>query len=83
MSDDTDVVWISSSHVLQRFDQPLLQYISQYINVDLWEYHYHKDQGSFIDEAVDLMYEFLAHLFSSYTFSRSWCGWCDRLKYYH
>ncbi|MEH2460958.1 hypothetical protein [Nostoc sp.] len=61
MSDDTDVVWISSSHVLQRFDQPLLQYISQYMNVDLWEYHYHKDQGSSIDEAVDLMYEFLAH----------------------
>ncbi|MEH2279436.1 MAG: alpha/beta fold hydrolase [Nostoc sp.] len=61
MSDDIDVVWISSSHVLQRFDQPLLQYISQYMNVDQWEYHHHKDEGSSIDEAVDLMYEFLAH----------------------
>ncbi|MHC5761746.1 alpha/beta fold hydrolase [Nostoc sp.] len=60
MSDDTDVVWISSSHVLQRFDLPLLQYISQYMNVAQWEYHHHKDEGSSIDEAVDLMYEFLA-----------------------
>ncbi|MBN3946197.1 MAG: alpha/beta hydrolase [Nostoc sp. NMS7] len=59
MSDDTDVVWISSSHVLQRFDRPLLQYISQSMNVDQWEYLHDKDEGSSIDEAVDLIYEFL------------------------
>lgn len=56
MSDNTDVVWISFIHVLQHFDQPLLQYISQYMNVDQWEYHHYKDESSFIDEAVDLMY---------------------------
>lgn len=60
MSDNTDVVWISSSHVLQRFARPLLQYISQYMNVNQWEYHHNKDEGSSIDEAVDLMDEFLA-----------------------
>ncbi len=60
MSNDTDVVWISSSHVLQRFDRPLLQYISQYMNVDQWEYHHDKDEGSSIDEAVNLLDEFLS-----------------------
>lgn len=60
MSDNTDVVWISSSHVLQRFDRPLLQYISKYMNVNQWEYHHNKDEGSSIDEAVDLMHKFLA-----------------------
>ncbi|MDZ7960283.1 MAG: alpha/beta fold hydrolase [Aulosira sp. DedQUE10] len=60
MSDALDVLWISSSPVLQRFDQPLLQYISKYLNVAQWEYRHHKDEGSSIDEAVDLVDEFLA-----------------------
>ncbi|MGH1395202.1 MAG: alpha/beta fold hydrolase [Trichormus sp.] len=60
MSDDLDVVWISSSHVLQRFDKPLLQYISQYVNVAQWEYRSSKDEGSSIDEAVTLLHEFLS-----------------------
>lgn len=74
MSNDTDVVWISSSHVLQRFDRPLLQYISQSMNVDQWEYHHDKDEISFIDEAVNLLDEYFVTIFSSSTFSRSWCG---------
>ncbi|WP_442947782.1 hypothetical protein [Nostoc sp.] len=49
MSDNTDVVWISSSNVLQRFDRPLLQYISKYMNVNQWKYHHNKDEGSSID----------------------------------
>ncbi|MBU7581400.1 MAG: alpha/beta hydrolase [Nostoc sp. TH1S01] len=60
MSDDFDVVWISSSPVLQRFDKPLLQYISQYVNVAQWEYRAVKDEGVSIDEAVDLLDEFLS-----------------------
>ncbi|MBW4597684.1 MAG: alpha/beta hydrolase [Brasilonema angustatum HA4187-MV1] len=64
MSNNIDVVWISYSHVLQRFDQPLLEYLSQYVNVDQWEYHHHLDEGSSIDEAVDLLDEFLSQ--SSY-----------------
>ncbi|MEH1768443.1 MAG: alpha/beta hydrolase [Nostoc sp.] len=59
MSDDIDVLWINSSHVLQRFDRPLLRYISQYVNVAQWEYCHYKDEGSSIDEAVDLVDEFL------------------------
>jgi pimeloyl-ACP methyl ester carboxylesterase len=60
MSDAFDVLWISSSPALQRFDKPLLQYISKYLNVAQWEYRSHKDEGSSIDEAVGLVAEFLA-----------------------
>ncbi|WP_375513708.1 hypothetical protein [uncultured Nostoc sp.] len=60
MSNDIDVVWIISSHVLQPFDWPLLQYISQYMKVDQWEYHHYKDEGSCINEAVNLLDEFLS-----------------------
>lgn len=60
MSDAMDVVWTSSSPVLQRFDQPLLKYLSQYVNVAQWEYRYGRDEGGAIDEAVDLLDEFLA-----------------------
>ncbi len=60
MSDAFDILWISSSPALQRFDKPLLQYISQYMNVAQWEYRHHKDEGSSIDEAVDLLDEFLS-----------------------
>lgn len=59
MSDACDVLWISSSPVLQRFDQPLLQYLSKYMNVAQWEYLHGKDEGSSIDEAVDFVDEFL------------------------
>ncbi len=60
MSDEIDVVWISSSPVLQRFDQPLLQYIAKYVNVAQWEYRYGKDEAGSIDEAVTLLDEFLS-----------------------
>ncbi|UKP00186.1 alpha/beta fold hydrolase [Nostoc sp. UHCC 0870] len=60
MSDDIDVLWISSSSVLQRFDKPLLQYISQYVNVAQWEYRHGKDEGGSIDEAVGLLEEYLS-----------------------
>ncbi|WP_427161798.1 alpha/beta fold hydrolase [Aliinostoc sp. HNIBRCY26] len=61
MSDDLDVIWVSSSPVLQRFDKPLLQYLSQYMNVAQWEYRHGKDEAGSVDEAVDLLAEFLSH----------------------
>jgi pimeloyl-ACP methyl ester carboxylesterase len=59
MSDMVDVLWLSSSPALARFDQPLLKYLSKYMKVAQWEYHHEKDEGSYIDEAVNLVYEFL------------------------
>ncbi|MTJ54771.1 alpha/beta hydrolase [Anabaena sp. UHCC 0253] len=59
MSDIFDVVWLTSSPALARFDQPLLKYLSKYMKIAQWEYHQDKDEGSSLDEAVDLLNEFL------------------------
>jgi hypothetical protein len=55
MSDIFDFVWLSSSAALVKFDQPLLKYLSKYMKVAQWEYHSEKDEGSYIDEVVDLL----------------------------
>ncbi|MGV0105395.1 Serine aminopeptidase S33 domain-containing protein [Nostoc sp. DSM 114160] len=59
MSDSFDVLWLSASPVLQRFDKPLLEHLSRYINIAQWEYQQTRDEASSIDQAVDLLYEFL------------------------
>ncbi len=64
MSDSFDVLWLSASPALQRFDKPLLEYLSGYISVAQWEYQQTKDEASSIDQAVELLYDFLE--------------WCDR-----
>ncbi|MEA5617203.1 alpha/beta fold hydrolase [Cronbergia sp. UHCC 0137] len=59
MSDIFDLLWLSSSPVLGRFDQPLLRYLSKYMKVAQWEYHHQQDEGGSIDEAVDLLDQYL------------------------
>jgi pimeloyl-ACP methyl ester carboxylesterase len=55
-----DVVWLSTSPALKRFDQPLLQYLSGYMPIAQWEYQQTRDEGSSVDQAVLLLYDFLA-----------------------
>jgi uncharacterized protein YfaT (DUF1175 family) len=59
MSDSFDVLWLNASPVLKRFDEPLLQYLSEYMKIAQWEYQQTKDEASSIDQAVELLYEFL------------------------
>ncbi|MEH1853164.1 MAG: alpha/beta fold hydrolase [Nostoc sp.] len=59
MSDPFDVLWLSASPALQRFDKPLLEYLSGYTSVAQWEYQQTKDEASSIDQAVELLYDFL------------------------
>lgn len=59
MSDSFDVLWLSASSVLQRFDRPLVQYLSRHLRIAHWEYQQSQDEGSSIDQAVELLYEFL------------------------
>jgi hypothetical protein len=59
MSDSFDVLWLSASSVLQRFDQPLVGYLSKYRRIAHWEYLQNIDEGSSIDQGVELLYEFL------------------------
>lgn len=59
MADLFDVLWLNTSPVLKRFDQPLLIYLSKYMKIGQWEYHQTIDEASSIDKAVDLLYDFL------------------------
>lgn len=61
MSDSFDVLWLSASSVLQRFDRPLVQYLSRHLRIAHWEYQQSQDEGSSIDQAVELLYEFLEY----------------------
>ncbi len=61
MSDSFDVLWLSASSVLQRFDQPLVGYLSKYRRIAHWEYLQNIDEGSSIDQGVELLYEFLEY----------------------
>ncbi|MDZ8185826.1 MAG: alpha/beta hydrolase [Nostoc sp. ChiSLP02] len=59
MSDSFDVLWLSASSVLLRFDRPLVQYLSKYKRIAHWEYLQSKDEACSIDEAANLISEFL------------------------
>jgi pimeloyl-ACP methyl ester carboxylesterase len=59
MSDSFDVLWINASPSLQRFDQPLLKYLSDFVTIAQWEYYQTLDEASSIDQAVDMLSEFL------------------------
>ncbi|WP_017651803.1 alpha/beta hydrolase [Fortiea contorta] len=59
MCDAFDLLWLSASHSLQRFDQPLLKYLAKFVRVAQWEYQQDKDEASCIDNAVDLLSEFV------------------------
>ena len=59
MIDSFDVLWLTASPSLKYFDQPLLQFLSRYLQVAEWEYHPIPDEASSIDEAVSLIDNFL------------------------
>lgn len=59
MSDSFDLLWLSASPSLQRFDQPLLKYLSGFVSIAQWEYRQTPDEASSIDQAVDLLSEFV------------------------
>ena len=59
MNESFDVLWLNASTSLKRFNKPLLEYLSGQIRVAEWEYYQTKDEASCIDQAVDLLHEFL------------------------
>ena len=54
------VLLLNASPSLKRFDQPLLQHLSGYLQIAQWEYQQTRDEASSIDQAVLLLHEFLA-----------------------
>jgi pimeloyl-ACP methyl ester carboxylesterase len=57
--DTLDTLWISTSSHLKRFDQPLLNYLSRSISIAQWEYQQTPDEGSSLDQCVDLLHCYL------------------------
>jgi pimeloyl-ACP methyl ester carboxylesterase len=54
------VLWLNVSQSLRRFDQPLLQRLSQDVSIACWEYRQAADEASSIQNAVALLHEYLA-----------------------
>lgn len=60
MSKLFDVLWLNASAALKRFDRPLLQHLSEYMNIAQWEYQHTRDEAVSIDDAVLLLHDFLS-----------------------
>jgi pimeloyl-ACP methyl ester carboxylesterase len=61
MSNSFDVLWLSASPGLKRFDLPLVKFLSRHISIAQWEYFQTKDEASSLDKAVVLLHDFLKH----------------------
>lgn len=54
-----DVLWLSASPSLQLFDRHLLNYLSQYVPVRLWEYRQTEDEACCLDSVVEMLHHYL------------------------
>lgn len=54
-----DVLWLSTNPSLKRFDLPLINYLSNSVRIGIWEYKQGLDEGSCIEKAVVLLYDFI------------------------
>lgn len=59
MSKLPDVIWLNTSPSLQCFAQPLMYQLSHKMTVALWEYHQTQDEASSLDDAVELLQDYL------------------------
>jgi pimeloyl-ACP methyl ester carboxylesterase len=60
--DSIDVLWLSSSPSLKVFDRNLLQVLSQQMRVGQWEYQQSQDEASSLDQAVEVLHEYVQRL---------------------
>jgi pimeloyl-ACP methyl ester carboxylesterase len=60
--EDSPVLWVNVSPTLKRFDQPVLQRLSQATPILYWEYTQYQDEASSIQGAVNLLHEYLTTL---------------------
>ncbi|NJO79815.1 MAG: alpha/beta hydrolase [Cyanobacteria bacterium RM1_2_2] len=55
----SQVLWLNTSPSLQRFDQPLLRFLSQNITTSQWEYHQTQDEPCCFNTALTLLHDYL------------------------
>ncbi|HEY9907663.1 MAG TPA: alpha/beta hydrolase [Thermosynechococcaceae cyanobacterium] len=56
-----DILWLSCSPSLKRFDQPLLRILSQHFTVARWDYSQTLDEASSLNTAIVLLHDYLKH----------------------
>ncbi|MBE9126015.1 MULTISPECIES: alpha/beta fold hydrolase [unclassified Coleofasciculus] len=54
-----DVLWLNVSPSLQRFDQPLIRYLSRQVAIAQWDYQQSQDEPSSVDVPVVLLHDYL------------------------
>ena len=54
-----NVLWLSASPSLQRFNQPLLRYLAPQVSIAQWEYCQTLDEASSLEQAVALLHSYL------------------------
>jgi pimeloyl-ACP methyl ester carboxylesterase len=59
MSVQPDVLWISTSPSLQRFDRFLIRHLSHQVTIAQWEYYQNPDEPSSLDIALVLLHDYL------------------------
>lgn len=53
------ILWISVSPCLKRFDQPLLKHLSRYFSIVQWEYCQTQDEPCSLEIALNLLHDYL------------------------
>jgi pimeloyl-ACP methyl ester carboxylesterase len=59
MPSDYKFVWINANPSFKQFHRPLLNYLSQTVEIEFWEYHQTLDEASSLDSAIELLREHL------------------------
>ncbi len=61
MSQFVDAVWVNVNPSLRRFDQPLLNHLSQSMTIAEWQYHQTPDEPASLEVGIVLLHDYLKH----------------------
>lgn len=59
MFKNPDVLWLSTNPYLLRFNLPIIKYLSNHVKIGQWEYQINEDEGTSIDQALELLDNYL------------------------
>lgn len=56
------ILWLNSNPYLRRFNLPAIKYLANYVDIGHWEYEQTEDEGTSIDQGVNLLEDYLSLL---------------------
>ena len=59
MFNNPHILWLNTNPYLRRFNLPVIKYLSNYIGVGHWEYEQTEDEGTSIDQGLNLLEDYL------------------------